>query len=69
MSAAADTVGVELQPMTNHSPLYCLFFIAFIVIGSFFVMNLIVGVSIDKVGQPCLICAYEFTSCFDLTWA
>lgn len=44
-----DAVGIDKQPVLNNDPYICIFFIVFIVVGSFFILNLIVGVIIDKV--------------------
>ena len=42
---------VGLQPLPNTSPVYAVFFVCFIIVGSFFVLNLFVGVAIDKFNQ------------------
>ena len=47
----ADTTEVDLQPIRDNNPYYCLFFAFFIIVGSFFVMNLFVGVTIDKFNE------------------
>lgn len=43
MYSACDVVGAEEQPLRNHSRSLALFFIVFVVVGSFFVLNLIIG--------------------------
>jgi len=48
MWTAMDHQGIDVGPRYNASPLSALFFVIFIVIGSFFVSNLFVGVLIDK---------------------
>jgi hypothetical protein len=40
-------VPTDLQELANRS--IRVFYIAFIVVGSFFILNLVIGVSIDKV--------------------
>ena len=51
MYHGADTTEVDLQPIRDNNPYYCLFFAFFIIVGSFFVMNLFVGVTIDKFNE------------------
>eukprot|EP00003_Mantamonas_plastica_P025079 TRINITY_DN4832_c2_g1_i1.p1 TRINITY_DN4832_c2_g1~~TRINITY_DN4832_c2_g1_i1.p1 ORF type:complete len:652 (-),score=247.12 TRINITY_DN4832_c2_g1_i1:68-2023(-) len=42
-----DVVGVGHAPMRNYSEINALYFVAFIIVGQFFVVNLFVGVVID----------------------
>lgn len=56
MYAASDASGLEQQPKLDANRHVCLFFIAFIVVGSFFILNLVIGVSIDKVRCPSFQC-------------
>ena len=49
MYSAVDAVGIDMQPIENHSvdgPV--LFFLVFMLTGCFFVMNLFVGVLLDN---------------------
>jgi voltage-dependent calcium channel L type alpha-1D len=48
MKAACDATGPGMQPAVNHNELWIVFFIVFMVVGSFFVMNVFVGVVIDN---------------------
>lgn len=48
MYSAVDATGMGLQPLRNQQPQACIYFILFIIVGSFFVLNLFVGVIIDK---------------------
>jgi Ion transport protein len=48
MYHGVDATGRDLQPLRDNSPGAALYFIAFIIVGSFFVLNLFVGVAIDK---------------------
>ena len=48
MYAAIDQRGIEMQPIENSQPIWALFFICFLVIGAFFVLELFVGVTIDN---------------------
>ena len=43
-----DAVGVDLQPKKNHNPWMSLYFVAYMIIGSQFIINLFVGVVIDN---------------------
>ncbi|KAA0155090.1 hypothetical protein FNF31_06158 [Cafeteria roenbergensis] len=48
MFRCIDTVAVDVSPKVNNSPAAVLFFIAFIVVGSFFFLNLFTGVIFDN---------------------
>lgn len=48
MYAGVDSVGIEMQPKENTNPLMCLYFISFIIVGNIFILNLFVGIVIDK---------------------
>lgn len=41
----------NLHPTRDNNPAMCLFFLLFIVVGSFFIWNLFVGVTIDKFNE------------------
>ncbi|XP_062868964.1 voltage-dependent T-type calcium channel subunit alpha-1H [Trichomycterus rosablanca] len=43
-----DAVGVNQQPVRNHNPWMLLFFISFLLIVSFFVLNMFVGVVVEN---------------------
>ena len=43
-----DCVGIEMQPIRDHEPLFMFFFISFMIVGSQFIINLFVGVVIDN---------------------
>jgi len=47
MLAAVDQQGIEMQPIKNSSLQWVFFFLLFMIFGSFFIMNLFVGVVID----------------------
>mmetsp|Transcript_58372 Transcript_58372/g.186072 ORF Transcript_58372/g.186072 Transcript_58372/m.186072 type:complete len:1616 (+) Transcript_58372:485-5332(+) len=51
MYDGVDAVGVDAQPVRDADPFMCVFFVVFIIVGSFFVMNLFVGVTIDKFNE------------------
>ena len=47
MWSAVDSVGPGQQPAENNSPAVAIFFLIYIIVGSFFVINLFVGAVID----------------------
>lgn len=51
MWQGVDARGVEMQPVRDFRPGWVWFFIAFMVVGSFFAVNLFVGVVIDNFNQ------------------
>jgi len=42
---------LDMQPLRDTNQWACIFFVIFIIVGSFFVMNLFVGVTIDKFNE------------------
>ncbi len=48
---AVDAVGEDIHPQRDANPGACVFFVIFIIVGSFFIMNLFVGVTIDKFNE------------------
>jgi len=51
MYHGVDMTEIDLQPIRDNNQYYCIFFVLFIIVGSFFVMNLFVGVTIDKFNE------------------
>lgn len=49
MYLAADTAGEDSQPIFNYWVGGCVFFVIFMFVCSFFILNLVISVSIDKV--------------------
>ncbi|XP_042202675.1 voltage-dependent T-type calcium channel subunit alpha-1I-like, partial [Callorhinchus milii] len=43
-----DAVAIDQQPITNHNPWMLLYFISFLLIVSFFVLNMFVGVVVEN---------------------
>uniref|UniRef100_A0A8C4DXX8 Calcium voltage-gated channel subunit alpha1 Ib n=1 Tax=Dicentrarchus labrax TaxID=13489 RepID=A0A8C4DXX8_DICLA len=43
-----DAVGIDQQPVTNNNPWMLLYFISFLLIVSFFVLNMFVGVVVEN---------------------
>eukprot|EP00163_Fabomonas_tropica_P029147 TRINITY_DN6158_c0_g1_i1.p1 TRINITY_DN6158_c0_g1~~TRINITY_DN6158_c0_g1_i1.p1 ORF type:complete len:1884 (+),score=375.64 TRINITY_DN6158_c0_g1_i1:93-5654(+) len=48
MHLGVDAVGVDMVPQRDHNPFHALYFIVFIIVAAFFVVNLFVGVVIDN---------------------
>ena len=48
MWRGVDSTGPGQQPVRDNNLQACLYFVAFVIVGSFFVLNLFVGVAIDK---------------------
>ncbi|XP_039614029.1 sodium channel protein type 1 subunit alpha-like [Polypterus senegalus] len=48
MASAADARGIDLQPQTDANMYSLLYFVAFIIVGTFFTLNLFIGVIIDN---------------------
>lgn len=58
MYACSDIVGVDMQPQRGASPENALFFLFFIFVGSLFVLQLFIGVTVDSYNrnaQPVLL--------------
>ncbi|XP_026768011.3 sodium channel, voltage-gated, type I-like, alpha isoform X1 [Pangasianodon hypophthalmus] len=51
MYAAVDNRGVDQQPQYEASLYYYIYFVVFIIFGSFFTLNLFIGVIIDNFNQ------------------
>ncbi|XP_063174304.1 sodium channel protein type 2 subunit alpha-like [Candoia aspera] len=51
MYAAVDSTGTERQPQYEHNLYMYLYFVGFIIFGSFFTLNLFIGVIIDNFNQ------------------
>lgn len=45
---SVNAVGEEDQPVPNNAPLLCMYYIAFLIVGNFFVLNLFIGVIVDS---------------------
>lgn len=51
MLAGVDATEVDMQPIRNHRERWTLFFISFMLVGTFFLMQLFVGVVIENFNQ------------------
>jgi hypothetical protein len=56
MYAAVDARGVGMQPVGGYNVGYVYFFVLFILVGSFFALNLFVGVMMDNFGRAKRLC-------------
>jgi hypothetical protein len=48
MYKGVDSVGIGMQPKYNNNPVVSIYFVSFIIIGNIFILNLFVGIVIDK---------------------
>jgi len=48
MQYSVDAVGVDKQPMSDNQIEYYAFYVIFIIFGSFFTLQLFIGVIIDN---------------------
>ena len=48
MYAACDNRGIDMQPVENYQEGWSVFFVLFIVVGSFFFINLFIGLVIEN---------------------
>ncbi|KAG1653438.1 hypothetical protein FOA52_010471 [Chlamydomonas sp. UWO 241] len=48
MYQAMQTTGVNEQPLQGANNIVSIYFLIFVIFGSFFILNLVIGVSIDK---------------------
>ena len=48
MYSGVDSVGIEEQPSQNNKEGWVFYFIVYILVGNFFIVNLFVGVVIDN---------------------
>ena len=51
MYHGVDATETNVHPWRDANPAACVFFVVFIIVGSFFIMNLFVGVTIDKFNE------------------
>ena len=47
MNYGSDSRGINLQPKLNSRQYWQLFYVGFVVVGSFFIINLFVGIVVD----------------------
>ena len=45
---SVNAVGEDDQPVRDHAPALCLYYMLFLVLGNFFVLNLFIGVIVDS---------------------
>lgn len=64
-----DASGIDKQPKRDNSLMSSLFFISFIITGNIFVLNLFVGIVIDKFNRlKDKICGYMMMTRFQKDW-
>jgi len=51
MADSSDVAGVGNQPRREASQYYTIFYVVFVLIGAFFILNLIVGVIIESFNE------------------
>jgi hypothetical protein len=49
--SAVDAVGVDQQPVKNHNPAVAVFFVLFMIFGCFFILQLFISVTLEKVSE------------------
>lgn len=47
MNRGVDSIAIDYEPKRNHEIMWALFFMAFIILGNFLILNLFVGVVIS----------------------
>jgi hypothetical protein len=47
MNVGSDSRGINLQPKLNSRLYWQLFYVGFVIVGSFFIINLFVGIVVD----------------------
>ena len=47
MNQGVDSVGIDMQPVLDNNIYWAMFFIAFLVLGNFLILNLFVGVVVS----------------------
>ena len=64
MADASDAVAVDEQPRREANPYSYIFFFVFVLFGSFFILNLIVGVIIESFQKLRKQVSFIFFGCF-----
>jgi len=47
MNRGIDSVGIDMEPQVNHNLYWAFFFMFFIILGNFLILNLFVGVVVS----------------------
>lgn len=53
MYSCMDAAGEDKQPVKDHNPAQALFIVVYISVCPFFVLNMVIGVIIEKFNQVC----------------
>ena len=48
MHSAIDQRGIDMQPVRDYNRLWAIYFVIFLILGAFFVLELFVGVIIEN---------------------
>ena len=48
MHSAIDQRGIDMQPVRDYDRLWAIYFVVFLILGAFFVLELFVGVIIEN---------------------
>lgn len=48
---AVDATKVDYEPVFDNSPISMLYFVAFIIVGALFILNMFVGVVVNTFNQ------------------
>jgi hypothetical protein len=48
MHSAIDQRGIDMQPVRDYNRLWAIYFVVFLILGAFFVLELFVGVIIEN---------------------
>lgn len=69
MYHGVDSKGLDLQPDLNWRPIMSLYFISFIIVGNIFILNLFVGIVIDKFNRlKDKMCGYSLMTSHQIEW-
>ena len=69
MYMAVDSREIGMQPKVNTSPFYTLYFVSYLIVGNVFVLNLFVGIVIDKFNRlKDSMCGYALMTSHQREW-
>lgn len=69
MYNGVDSREIDQQPMRNFNPYMSLYFISFVLIGNLFILNLFVGIVIDKFNRlKDRMCGYALMTTHQREW-
>ena len=69
MYSGMDMTQVDMQPKLNSSSGWSVFFVAFMIVGNMFILNLFVGVVIDKFNRmKDKLCGFLLMTDYQRSW-